>query len=375
MRPSVIRKSVSELRPPPNLIEYERERSRLLVGRGARRVVRLLRARNQHRRCGDRPASRDPHSRPRRLSLRQPRRPPARHHVRRARAPDQSLRQRAARRWASAGTTTCSCWPAGCRNSTSPSWARSRTARSHVRCSPRSARNRSGRASRSAKARYSSRRKRSTGARSWASTATFPSWSTCSSIGENGVRTERTRHSRLRDPDGRGIGRLRGRADRRRGPRAPPFHERHDGDAQGRAPRPRRGRHAFRDRPLRARSPPGRRLLVHRRSGLGHRDVVRHHRAAAAWRDEPRRRSGFRRRALVRPAAGSRHHGLVHGADGDPHADEGGRGHRAQVSASRAAVRRERRRAAQSRGGMVGRRGAGDCRYTTTGGRPRPAAS
>ena len=53
------------------------------------------------------------------------------------------------------------------------------------------------------------------------------------------------------------------------------------------------------------------------------------------------------------------HHGLVHGADGDPHADEVGRRHRAQVSASRAAIRRQRRRAAQSRGGMVGRRGAG----------------
>ncbi len=44
---------------------------------------------------------------------------------------------------------------------------------------------------------------------------------------------------------------------------------------------------------------PGRRLLVHGRSRLGDRHVLRHHRAAHARRHEHRRRSGLRRRALV----------------------------------------------------------------------------
>ena len=72
---------------------------------------------------------------------------------------------------------------------------------------------------------------------------------------------------------------------------------------------------------------PGRHLLVHRRSRLGDRHLLRHHRAAAAWRDLDRRCGGFRRRALVRASCRSRGDGLVHRADGDPHADEGrGRG-------------------------------------------------
>ncbi|MCK7501888.1 MAG: AMP-binding protein [Comamonadaceae bacterium] len=56
---------------------------------------------------------------------------------------------------------------------------------------------------------------------------------------------------------------------------------------------------ALRHRPLRARPARRRRLLVHRRPGLGHRHVLRHHRAAAARRDQHRRRGRVRRRALV----------------------------------------------------------------------------
>ena len=84
----------------------------------------------------------------------------------------------------------------------------------------------------------------------------------------------------------------------------------------------------------RARPPPGRRLLVHRRSRLGHRHVVRHHRAAHARRDEHRRRGRLRRRALVRDPARPARHRLVHGADRRPHADarRGRAGARATIS-------------------------------------------
>ena len=75
----------------------------------------------------------------------------------------------------------------------------------------------------------------------------------------------------------------------------------------------------------RARPAPRRRLLVHGRPGLGDGHLLRHHRAAHQRRDEHRRRGGLRRRALVRHPAGAAGHRLVHGADGHPHADEGGR--------------------------------------------------
>ena len=81
------------------------------------------------------------------------------------------------------------------------------------------------------------------------------------------------------------------------------------GQAQGRGARARGGRRPPRDRRVRARPAPRRRVLVHRRPGLGHRHVVRHHRAA-----HPRRRrcvsdaGEFDARALVPaswPSSGS----------------------------------------------------------------------
>ncbi len=71
-------------------------------------------------------------------------------------------------------------------------------------------------------------------------------------------------------------------------------------------------------------------------------------------------------------AAGQR---LVHGADGDPHADESRRRAGAALHLPEAALHRQRRRAAQSAGGVVGHGRLRLSRSTTTGGRPRPAAS
>ena len=78
-------------------------------------------------------------------------------------------------------------------------------------------------------------------------------------------------------------------------------------------------------RHARARPPPRRRLLVHGRSRLGDRHVVRHRRPARQRRHERRRRGRLRRRALVPHPRGTAGERLVHGADRDPDADEGGR--------------------------------------------------
>ena len=77
-------------------------------------------------------------------------------------------------------------------------------------------------------------------------------------------------------------GRLHHPADRSRGHGAAALHQRHDRPAQGRGPCARRGGGAHGHRPLRARPARRRRLLVHRRSRLGHRHQLRHHRAADA---------------------------------------------------------------------------------------------
>ena len=66
---------------------------------------------------------------------------------------------------------------------------------------------------------------------------------------------------------------------------------------------------------------------------------------------------------------------LVHRADGDPDADAGRRRARRSSSTFRAALHRQRRRAAQPRGRGLGAARRSACRSTTTGGRPRPAAS
>ena len=66
------------------------------------------------------------------------------------------------------------------------------------------------------------------------------------------------------------------------------------GTPEGRCPRPRRRRGASRDGPHRSGSAPRRRLLVHRRSRLGDRHLLRDHRPADPWRDEHRRRDRLR---------------------------------------------------------------------------------
>ncbi len=165
-------------------------------------------------------------------------------------------------------------------------------------------------------------------------------------------------------------------ADRSRGHGAAAFHQRHHRHAEGRGARARGRRRAPRDRQARARPAPGRHLLVHRRSGLGDRHVVRHHRAADERRHQHRRRGRLRRRALVRhPRRTQKVTRLVHGADGDPHDDEGGPrpGARASTCPRCASSRASASRSTRRRSSGASRRSG--CRSTTTGGRPRPAAS
>ena len=88
------------------------------------------------------------------------------------------------------------------------------------------------------------------------------------------------RHAQPGRPDGRGVGRFAIAADRPGGPGAAALHQRHHRHAEGRDARARGGRGPPRDRPVRPRPAPRRRLLVHRRPRLGDRHVLRHHRAA-----------------------------------------------------------------------------------------------
>ena len=118
-----------------------------------------------------------------------------------------------------------------------------------------------------------------------------------------------------------------------------------------------------------------RRLLVHRRPRLGHRHVVRRHRAAHDRRDPRGRRGRVRRRALVRDARTRARERVVHRADRGAHDDALGRRVRSRPRSLRAALHRERRRAAQPGSRAVGGRRASASRSTTTGGRPRPAGS
>ncbi len=127
---------------------------------------------------------------------------------------------------------------------------------------------------------------------------------TCAA-GRRGRRhDERRRHPRPGDADGGGRRCLCGHADRRRGYVAAALHQRHDGDAEGRGACAWRRGDALGHRPLRTRSACRRHLLVHRRSGLGDRHLLRHHRAAAAWRNVDRGPRGVRCRTLVRHPAG-----------------------------------------------------------------------
>ena len=126
-------------------------------------------------------------------------------------------------------------------------------------------------------------------------------------------RARPARRRRRREPPSRGHARPRRAAGARRAdefaiaptepgrPGAAALHQRHDRHAQGRRARARGRRRPPRDRPARARPAPRRRLLVHRRPGLGHRHLLRHHRPAHARRDERRRRG-----RSSTPSAGTR---------------------------------------------------------------------
>ena len=168
---------------------------------------------------------------------------------------------------------------------------------------------------RSAQAGCWSPPRRSTAARSRASRRPCPTSSTCSWSATDGARDRRPGHARPRRPDGNSGRRLRDRADGGRRTR------RCCTSPAARPARPRARIHvhgavvdALRDRPVRPRPAPRRHLLVHGRSGLGDRHVLRHHRAAAARRHQHRRRGRLRRRALVPDPAGPAGDGLVHGA-------------------------------------------------------------
>ena len=117
-------------------------------------------------------------------------------------------------------------------------------------------------------------------------------------------------------------------------------------------------------------------LLVHRRPGLGHRHLLRHHRAArrigvTSIIDE----ADFDAERWYRILQDQAGHGLVHGADGDAHADAGRRRARRASTISRAL------RFIASVGEPLtprpssGARRRSAFRSTTTGGRPRPAGS
>ncbi len=165
------------------------------------------------------------------------------------------------------------------------------------------------------------------------------------------------------------------RTDASRNPCAAALHQRHDGQTQRGRPRTRRGRHP----------------LLHRPVVLDlHPDDVFWCTADPGWvtgtsygiiaplthgRHQHHRRGRLRRRALVRDPRGAAGDRLVHRADRDPHDDagRGGRGSSAQTcracaswpaSASRSTPRRS-----------CGAQKPSACRSSTTGGRPRPAAS
>ena len=109
----------------------------------------------------------------------------------------------------------------------------------------------------------------------------------------------------------------------------------------------------------RARPAPRRHLLVHRRPGLGDRHVVRHHRPAHHGVTSIVDEGEFDAERWYRILAETAGHRLVHRADRDPHADAGGAELPHEHDLSRAAVRRQRRRAAEPRGGRLGREAFG----------------
>jgi hypothetical protein len=123
---------------------------------------------------------------------------------------------------------------------------------------------------------------------------------------------------------------------------------------------------------IRARPPPRRRLLVHRRPRMGHRHVLRDHRPPGARGDQHRRRGRLRRGPLVRHPRTERQR-LVHRAHRHPHADAGGSRGPAARDLSRCASWPASASRSTPRRWSGARTSVG--RSTTTGGRPRPAGS
>ncbi len=99
------------------------------------------------------------------------------------------------------------------------------------------------------------------------------------------------------------------------------------------------------------------RLLVHSGPRVGDGHFLWHHLSTDQWRDLDRRPGGIRRRTLVSHPGAAKGYGLVHGADRNSYAHEGGSRDRQAVRFVQFAPDGERRRAAQSRGRDLGCRG------------------
>ena len=176
--------------------------------------------------------------------------------------------------------------------------------------------------------------------------------------------------------------RLRARGDGRRGPAVHPLHVGIDREAQGRGPHHRRlWRVGGNDLRLGVRLPAGRHLLVHRRRRLDHRPQLCRLRAARVRRDQRdvRRRPQLPR---FRPVLGnrrpSRRQHILHCAYRDPGADARRRcaGEGAQAAprcgCSAPSASRSTPRPGNGIGGWSATAAA---RWSTPGGRPRPAES
>ena len=128
-----------------------------------------------------------------------------------------------------------------------------------------------------------------------------------------------------------------------------------------------------------------RRLLVHRRHRLGHRPHLHRLRPAGARRH----RGGVRRRAhlprrgpLLEDDPGPQGQRVLHRADGDPLADQGGRGQRRgaprplrPVAACASSARSASRSTRPPGSGTTSTSAAAAARSSTPSGRPRPAAT
>ena len=153
------------------------------------------------------------------------------------------------------------------------------------------------------------------------------------------------------------------------------LHQRHHRQAQGGGARARGRARPPRHRGVRPGPAPGRRVLVHRRPGLGDRHVVRLIAPLTHGVTVVTDAGEFDARRWYRVLAGPAGDGLVHRADRAADADAGPRRPVRGVRPVGPAARGQRRRGAQPRGGRLGPAGARPDRSTTTGGRPRPARS